>query len=58
MEARTLDGAGSVSHHDAVDKAEREHAKYKARIASNPSEAEEVFLQSIKGLQREIEDQS
>jgi len=58
MEARTLDGAGSVSHHEAVDKAEREYAKYRARIASDPSEAEEVFLQSIKGLQRDIEGQS
>jgi hypothetical protein len=55
MEAKTLDGAGNVSHEQAVTKAESEYAKYRAQIAAEPSDVEEAYLDAVKGLQREIE---
>ncbi|MDR0489280.1 MAG: virulence RhuM family protein [Propionibacteriaceae bacterium] len=55
MEAKTLDGPGSVSHQQAVTKAESEYAKYRARITVEPSDIEEAYLEAVKGLQREVE---
>ena len=55
MEAKTLDGPGSVSHQQAVAKAEGEYAKYRARIAVETSDVEEAYLEAVKRLQREIE---
>jgi len=55
MEAKTLEGAGSVSHQQAISKAELEYAKYRAQLASEPSEAEMDYLENVKALQRKIE---
>ncbi|CAN5921486.1 hypothetical protein BH11GEM2_BH11GEM2_15690 [soil metagenome] len=55
MEARTLDGAGSVSHQQAVAKAEAEYVKYRAHIAAQPSEVETAYLETVKSVQRKIE---
>ena len=55
MEAKTLDGAGSVSHQQAVAKAEGEYDKYRAKIDAEPSEVEDAYLEAVKKLQREVE---
>lgn len=55
MEAKTLEGAGSVSHQQAISKAELEYTKYRAQLASEPSEAEMDYLENVKALQRKIE---
>ena len=55
MEAKTLDGAGGVSHQQAVAKAEGEYAKYRTMIDAEPSAVEDVFLSTVKRLQREVE---
>jgi len=55
MEAKTLEGAGSVSHQQAISKAELEYAKYRAQLASEPSESEMDYLENVKALQRKIE---
>lgn len=55
MEARTLDGAGSVSHQQAVTKAEAEYTKYRAHLAAEPSEVEVAYLETVKRVQRKIE---
>lgn len=55
MEAKTLDGAGSVSHQHAVAKAEAEYVKYRAQIAAAPSEIETAYLENVKRVQRQIE---
>jgi hypothetical protein len=44
-------GAGSVSHKQAVDKAENEYKKYQAKTLS---EVEKAYLESIKNIQKEI----
>lgn len=55
MEAPTLTGAGSVSHQQAVAKAESEYEKYRAQLDFAPSDIETAYLESVKRTQREIE---
>lgn len=55
MEAPTLTGAGSVSHQQAVVKAEGEYEKYRAQLDVAPSDVEAAYLESVKRTQREIE---
>ena len=55
MEAPTLQGAGSVSHKQAVAKAEGEYEKYRAQLDAAPSDVEAAYLESVKRAQREIE---
>jgi hypothetical protein len=56
MEAKTLEGAGSVSHLQALKKAEAEYAKYRAQLAVEPSEVEKACLENVKSVQRKIEE--
>ena len=55
MEAKTLDGAGSISHPQAIKKAEAEYAKYRAQLAVEPSDVEKAYLENVKVVQRKIE---
>jgi len=55
MEAKTLDGAGSVSHPQAIKKAEAEYAKYRAQLAIEPSDVEKAYLENVKAAHRKIE---
>ncbi|MFV0318362.1 MAG: cell filamentation protein Fic, partial [Microthrixaceae bacterium] len=55
MEAPTLTGAGSVSHQQAVAKAESEYEKYRVQLDAAPSDIEAAYLESVKRAQREIE---
>ena len=55
MEAKTLEGAGSVSHPQAIKKAEAEYTKYRAQLAVEPSEVEKAYLENVKSVQRKIE---
>lgn len=55
MEAPALPGAGSVSHKQAVAKAEGEYEKYRAGLDAAPSDVEAAYLESVKRAQREIE---
>jgi hypothetical protein len=55
MEAPTLKGAGSVSHKQAITKAESEYGKYRVQLDGVPSEAEAAYLESVKRTQRQIE---
>lgn len=55
MEAPTLSGAGSVSHKQAVAKAESEYEKYRVQLDAMLSDVEAAYLESVKRTQREIE---
>lgn len=55
MEAPTFKGAGSVSHKEAVAKAEGEYEKYRVQLDAAPSEVEAAYLASVKRAQHEIE---
>ncbi len=55
MEAPMLTGAGSISHEQAVKKAEAEYAKYRKQLDSAPSEVEQDYLESLKQAQKELE---
>ena len=49
---KLLQGAGSISHEEAVNKAENEYKKYQAKTLS---EVEKAYLESIKNVQKEID---
>jgi hypothetical protein len=51
----TLQGAGSVSHNDALEKAGREYEKYRKKTIDELSPVERDFLESIKRTQKSIE---
>jgi len=55
MEAKTLSGAGTISHEQAVAKAEIEYQKYRSHLASEPSEVETAYLDTLKRAQRKLE---
>ena len=48
---KLLKGAGSISHEQAVNKAENEYKKYQAKTLS---EVEKAYLEAIKNVQKEI----
>jgi hypothetical protein len=55
MDAPVLTSAGSVSHKQAVAKAEGEYEKYRQRPDLVPSDVERAYLDSMKRVQRELE---
>lgn len=55
MDAPTLTSAGSVSHRQAIARAEGEYEKFRAQLDTAPSDAEAAYLESVKRAQREIE---
>lgn len=55
MEAPTLNGPGSVSHQQAMEKAEGEYEKYRALADSSPSDVERAYLDALKRAQRRLE---
>ncbi|HRF81065.1 MAG TPA: virulence RhuM family protein [Flavobacteriales bacterium] len=55
MEAKTLSGAGTVSHDQAIAKAEVEYGKYRTQLAVEPSDVEKHYLETLKQMQRSVE---
>lgn len=55
MGAAVLTGAGSVSHEQAVAKAESEYGAFRAAMDFAPSPVEVAYLESIKRAQRELD---
>lgn len=55
MEAPVLTSAGSVSHKQAVARAEGEYEKYRALSESEPSDVERAYLDAVKRAQHRLE---
>ena len=55
MGGKTLQGAGKISHQDALAHAEAEYAKFSIQQAEQASEVEAVFLETVKKAQKKIE---
>lgn len=55
MGGKALQGAGTVSHQDALAHAEAEYAKFRTQLAAQPSEVEAVFLETVKKAHKKIE---
>ncbi|HWQ72013.1 MAG TPA: virulence RhuM family protein [Desulfitobacteriaceae bacterium] len=51
----TLQGAGNVSHKDALEKAEAEYEKYRQRTVEELSPVERDFLENIKQTQKKLD---
>ncbi len=54
MGGKPLQGAGKVSHQQALGKAEAEYVKFRAQVAEQPSEVETAFLETVKAVQKKI----
>lgn len=52
---KLLDGAGNVSHKEALEKAKKEYQKF---IVQNPSPVEEEYLRTIKNLEKTAKNKS
>ena len=50
-----LSNAGTVTHKDALDKAASEYEKYKQKIKSELSKAEQDYVNNIKKVQKKLE---
>jgi hypothetical protein len=49
-----LEGAGSVSHSEAVDKAHREYDTYRAQLTDELSDVEKAYLDTLKQMQKQL----
>lgn len=54
MGGKALEGAGKVSHQQAIAHAETEYAKFRAHLAEQPSEVEAAYLETVKTVQKKI----
>ena len=53
-----LEGAGSVSHIEAVKKAHREYDAYRAQIADELTDVEKAYLDTLKQMQKKLKAKS
>jgi hypothetical protein len=51
-----LEGAGSVSHIDAVEKARREYETYRSALPDDLSDVEKAYLESLREMQKKLKD--
>jgi hypothetical protein len=54
MGGKTLQGAGKVTHQDALTHAEAEYAKFRSQQDAVPSEVEAAYLETVKAAQKKI----
>lgn len=55
MGGKSLEGAGTVSHRQAVQKAHEEYEKYKTVMDAQPSGVERDYLKEITAVQKQIQ---
>lgn len=55
MGGKSLEGAGTVSHRQAVQKAHAEYEKYKTVMDAQPSDVERDYLKEITAVQKQIQ---
>ena len=55
MGGQPLTGAGTVSHRQAVTKAEAEYAKFKVQLDADSTDVERAYLDTIKRAKREVD---
>ena len=51
-----LEGAGTVSHIDAVEKARREYEAYRIALSDDLSDVEKAYLDSLHEMQKKLKD--
>lgn len=51
-----LEGAGSVSHIEAVEKAYREYEVYRSALPDDLSDVEKAYLESLREMQKKLKD--
>jgi len=53
-----LEGAGSVSHVEAMEKAVQEYAAYRAQLPDSLTDVEKAYLESLKQMQKKLKEGS
>ena len=51
-----LDGAGRVSHIEAVEKAAREYAIYRTLLPDDLTEVEKAYLEALRDMQKKLKE--
>ena len=51
-----LEGAGSVTHIEAVEKAHREYKAYRAALSDDLTDVEKAYLDTLKDMQKRLKD--
>ncbi len=54
MGGAALQGAGKVSHQQALTHAQSQYTQFKAKLAEQPSEVEKTYLETVKAVQKKI----
>jgi len=54
----TLEGAGRVSHLEAVEKALNEYAIYRKQLPEDLTDVEKAYLETLKQMQKKLKDKS
>lgn len=54
MGGKALQGAGKISHQQAVAHAEAQYAQFRAQLDKQPSEVEAAYLETVKTVQKKI----
>ena len=54
----TLEGAGRVSHLEAVEKALKEYAIYRKQLPDDLTDVEKAYLETLKQMQKKLKDKS
>ncbi len=54
MGGKALQGAGKVSHQQAIEHAEAEYARFRAQLDAQPSEVEAAYLETVKAVEKKI----
>lgn len=49
-----LEGEGSVSHTDVVEKAHREYDTYRAQLSDELTDVEKAYLATLRDMQRKL----
>ena len=49
-----LEGAGSISHNKAVEKAHREYDTYRAQLADELTDVEKAYLETLREMQKKL----
>lgn len=49
-----LEGAGSVSHSEAVEKAHREYDTYRAQLPESMTDVEKAYLETLRTMQKQL----
>lgn len=55
-ESTALEGAGTVSHEQTIEKAHGVYDRYRAQLADELTDVEKAYLETLKDMQKRLKD--